>query len=249
MGSRPSLNAPIPSMRSGWTAERQWASIMIAIACSIGCPSPSWTARLTACTAVGELLGDLLGDPLGGVHQLAGGMDLVDHAEPVRLRGGDRVAGHQHLERLARRQQARQQGRRAAAGGQAEHRLGLPEGRVLGGDDEVGALGELGAAAVGDPVDGGEDRLAQLADACRGCGRSPGAGAASPPWSCSCVGAGRCRPRTPGRRRRSGSTTRTAVRTAIVSTTSVSSAPISVVMALSACGRFRVTTAIRPSDR
>ncbi len=46
----------MPSMRSGWTAERQCASIMIAIACSIGCPSPSRTARLTACTAVGELL-------------------------------------------------------------------------------------------------------------------------------------------------------------------------------------------------
>ena len=48
VGSRSSLNAPIPSMRSGCTAERQWASIMIAIACSVGCPCPSRTARFTA---------------------------------------------------------------------------------------------------------------------------------------------------------------------------------------------------------
>ncbi len=41
VGSRPSLKAPIPSTRSGWTAERQCASIMIAIACSIGWPWPS----------------------------------------------------------------------------------------------------------------------------------------------------------------------------------------------------------------
>src|SRR5213078_3174903 len=52
VGSRSSLKAPMPSMRSGWTAERQCASIMIAIACSIGCPSPMRTDRLTACTAV-----------------------------------------------------------------------------------------------------------------------------------------------------------------------------------------------------
>src|SRR5215217_7300701 len=42
--------------------------------------------------------------------------------------------------------------------------------------------------------------------------------------------------------------TRTAGRTAIVSRTSVSRAPISVVIALSACGRFRVMTATRPSE-
>src|SRR6201996_587111 len=35
-GSRFSLNAPMPSARSGWTAERQCASIMMAIACSTG---------------------------------------------------------------------------------------------------------------------------------------------------------------------------------------------------------------------
>src|SRR5215216_2604274 len=42
--------------------------------------------------------------------------------------------------------------------------------------------------------------------------------------------------------------TRTVGRTAIVSRTSVSRAPISVVIALSAWGRFRVMTATRPSE-
>ena len=39
---------------------------------------------------------------------------------------------------------------------------GWPKVAVLGRDDEVGALGQLAATAVGDAVDGGEDRLAQL---------------------------------------------------------------------------------------
>ena len=59
-------------------------------------------------------------------------------------------------------QEARKQCRRAAAGCQAEHRFGLAEGCVGRGDDEVGALGQLAAASVGEPVDGGEERLAQL---------------------------------------------------------------------------------------
>ena len=56
----------------------------------------------------------------------------------------------------------------------------------------------------------------------------------------------RCRRSLPTEKARSPApvrtTTRTAVRTAIVSTISVSSAPISVVIALSACGRFSVIT-------
>ena len=39
---------------------------------------------------------------------------------------------------------------------------GWPNVAVSDGDDEVGALGELAAAAVRDAVDGSEDRLAQL---------------------------------------------------------------------------------------
>ena len=136
---------------------------MIAIACSIGWPWPSCTARLTAWTAVGELLAIFSAMPSCRVHQLGCRVDLVDHAQPVGLLGGDRVAGHQHLQGLARGQQSRQQHGRTAAGRQTDHRLGLTEGGVVGGDDEVGALGDLRPAAVGDPVDGREDRLAQLA--------------------------------------------------------------------------------------
>ena len=44
-------------------------------------------------------------------------------------------------------------------------------------------------------------------------------------------------------------TTRMAVRTAIVSTISVRRAPISVVIALSACGRLSVISATWPSER
>jgi hypothetical protein len=55
-----------------------------------------------------------------------------------------------------------------APGRQAEHRLRLAEGGVVGCDDEVGALGELAAAPVGDPVDGGEDRFPQLAHGVEG---------------------------------------------------------------------------------
>src|SRR5437763_945411 len=53
--------------------------------------------------------------------------------------------------------------RRTAAGRKADHRFRLAKGGVVGGDDEVGALGELGAAAVSDSVDGGEDWFSQLA--------------------------------------------------------------------------------------
>ena len=39
---------------------------------------------------------------------------------------------------------------------------------VSGRDDEVGALGELASPAVGNPVDSGEDRLAELPDGVEG---------------------------------------------------------------------------------
>src|SRR3954447_18675597 len=54
---------------------------------------------------------DLVGDPLCGLHQLVGFVELVDHAEPVGLVGGDRVSGEEHLERLAAGQETGQQGR------------------------------------------------------------------------------------------------------------------------------------------
>src|SRR3982750_772103 len=105
---------------------------------------------------------DVRCDAARRVHQLRLRMKLVDHAEPVGLGGVDRRAGQQHLQRLAGREYTREEDRRAAAGRQADHRLRLSERRVVGGDDEVRALCDLGAAAVRDAVDGCEDRLAQL---------------------------------------------------------------------------------------
>jgi hypothetical protein len=124
----------------------------------------------------------------------------------------------------------------------------LPEGGVVRGDDEVCALGELAAAAVGRPVDGGEDRLAQLAD------RVEGAievlALAQPVLLVMFL---RWRRSLPTENARSPApvriTARTAVRTAIVSTISVRRAPISVVIALSAWGRLRVISATWPSER
>jgi hypothetical protein len=57
---------------------------------------------------------------------------------------------------------------RTAARGETDHRLGLSERRGVGGDDEVGALGDLAAASVGDAVHRREDRLAQLAQRVEG---------------------------------------------------------------------------------
>ena len=112
---------------------------------------------------MGELSAIFVGDRQHGVHQLGSWVHLVDHAQPVRLLGGDRLSGHQHLHRPARRQQAGKEDRGPGAGGQADHGLWLAEDGVVGGDDEVGADRDLAAAAVGHAVHGGDDRPAQLA--------------------------------------------------------------------------------------
>jgi hypothetical protein len=86
----------MPSIRSQWTAERQCASIMMAMACSIGSPWPIRTACLTARTTVGELLPDLPGDPVCGVTGFALRMEFVDHLEPECFLSAAGLAGHQH---------------------------------------------------------------------------------------------------------------------------------------------------------
>ena len=141
---------------------------MIAIACSTGCPWPIRTAPLTACTAVGEL--PAIFSAIRRAAAISSLWRWISLTIPSRCAscGGDRVAGHQHLERLPRRQDPGQEDRRASTGREPDHGLGLAEGGVVGGDDEVGALGDLGTAAVGDPVDGGEDRLAQLSQRVEG---------------------------------------------------------------------------------
>ena len=131
----------------------------------------------------------------------------------------------------------------AAARGKPDHCLWLTEGGVLRRDDEVGALRDLRPAAVRDTVDRSEDGLPQFAQGVQRpvevlrCRSHP-----------SLVMFLRCRRSLPTENARLPApvmiTTRTAGRTAIVSRTSVRLAPISVVMALSACGLFNVITAI-----
>src|SRR6478609_7987660 len=90
-------------------------------------------------------------------------MELIDHPEPIRLLRGDRLAGHQHLERLAGWKETREHHWRTPAGREPNHRLRLTEGCVFGGNDEVGALRHFGASAISDAIHRGEDGLAKLA--------------------------------------------------------------------------------------
>ena len=87
---------------------------------------------------VGEVA-DLLERPLLGQHLLGEGHarrrqvtvdDLVDQADLERLVGADRIAAHDHLERLLRAHHARQPLRPARAGQEAELHLGQAEARA-----------------------------------------------------------------------------------------------------------------------
>ena len=152
----------MPSTRSGWTTERQCASIMIATACSIGSPSPMRTAPSDRLHRRRRVVRDLLRDAQCRAHEIRPRIEFVDHAKPVRLVCGDWLSGHQHLHGLARREHAGEQDRRAAAGTQADHRFGLPEQGIVGGDDEIRTDGDLATAAVRHSVDRGNDGSAQL---------------------------------------------------------------------------------------
>src|SRR5215203_4777038 len=59
--------------------------------------------RLDCCRRVAR---DLRRDPVRGVQQLGLRIDLVDHPQAVGLARGYRIAGHQHLEGFAWRQDA-----------------------------------------------------------------------------------------------------------------------------------------------
>ena len=236
----------MPSTRSGWTTERQCSSIMIATACSTGSPCPHLNGTLDRLHCSGRVVSDSLRDGQRGVHQLSSGMDFVDHSESVGFLRGYRFAGHQHLHGLARRKNPRQEDGRAAAGGQTDHRLGLPEDGVVGRDDEVGADGHLAAAAVGHSVDGVQDRPAELAQVVENAIEDLtlakplllGHLLALVEVAADGEGAVACA--------EVRMATRTEGRAAIVSSISISCAASAVVTALSAWGRFRVMIAMRP---
>src|SRR5580698_6719128 len=120
------------------------------------------------------LVDGLLGSPQGqgGPGGVAGGKgggggqhvvvrdDLVNEADPERLGRVDEPAGEHDVLGPGRADQAGQPLGAAGAGDQAEQDLGLAEAGALPGDPEVGAQGELQAAAEGVAGDRGDDRLA-----------------------------------------------------------------------------------------
>src|SRR5690606_11964672 len=98
----------------------------------------------------------------GAVHELVGRQDLVDEAPAMRLLNVQPAAGEQHVHGDVVGNALRQLDR-----GGIGHRAGADfrqgEGRVLGGEDEVGRQRDLEAAAAADAVDGGDDRLVEVA--------------------------------------------------------------------------------------
>ena len=93
----------------------------------------------------------------------AGGHDLVDEAEGVGPLGVDGVAGHGQLERDGHRQPLGHPDQAAGAGDQPPLGLGDAEGGVLGGDHQVAREHDLEAAGQRRAVDGGDDRLGEVA--------------------------------------------------------------------------------------
>ena len=86
------------------TAERQWASIMIAIASSIGCPPPGGP-HAYGLDGGRRVARDLVRDPLCGALRSPGSwssLTMPSRSPP----GRERIAGHEHLQRLAARQEA-----------------------------------------------------------------------------------------------------------------------------------------------
>ena len=124
---------------------------------------------------------------------------LIDEAEFQTLPRRDVPAGQDHAHGPLQPDLARQPVQATGQRRQADARLGQREGRVLGGNDEVAGQRDLEAAAHGDAVDGGDDRL--VAVEARG---QPGETRRSPSRACRPPPAisGRCRRRTPYRRRR-----------------------------------------------
>ena len=96
-------------------------------------------ASLAARRAYDAAVGELAGPRHGLVVHLAGGHDLVDHADGQRLVGLDEAAGEDDVLRAARADQTAQPLGAAGAGDDAEQHLGLAERGVVGRDPESAA--------------------------------------------------------------------------------------------------------------
>ena len=106
-------------------------------------------------------------------HQLIGGNDFVHQADALRFLGADAIAGEDQLQRFPLAEEARHALRAAVAGNDAQRDLGQSDLRVLRGDADVTGQRQLAAAAEGEAVDRGDDRLREALDAREDPARAP----------------------------------------------------------------------------
>jgi hypothetical protein len=87
---------------------------------------------------------------------------LVHQPHPQRLGGRDRLAGEDHAHRDLERDVPGKPMHPARGGHEPDARLGQPEGRMLGGHDDVARERDLEAAAEREAVDGRDDGLPEV---------------------------------------------------------------------------------------
>jgi hypothetical protein len=95
-------------------------------------------------------------------HEILGRHDEIDQAVAVGLFGRHAPAQEQHLQCDIVGNAPRQALNGAGIGDDAERHFRQGEFHVLGRNDEVGGQGDLEAAADGEAVQGGDDRLVEV---------------------------------------------------------------------------------------
>ena len=107
---------------------------------------------------------DFLGEGFRAGKQVARGGDFVYQADPVRIVGGNHLAGQHQLHRNTFAHQARQALRSTVAGNDAELHFRLSELGIRTGEAHGAGHGNLAAAAERKAVDTGDHRLSQVLD-------------------------------------------------------------------------------------
>lgn len=107
------------------------------------------------------LVGDVLGDFHCGSVEFGPRHDLEHRTVVVQLLCGERARGVEHGPHQVLGDQAGQVGGRTE---RAAVDLGEAEGRVVGGDDDIGIADQADAAAEAEAVDGGDDRYFTVVD-------------------------------------------------------------------------------------
>ena len=93
-----------------------------------------------------------------------GGHDTVDEADPARLGRVDEASAEEQFQGAALPDQPRQPLRAGEAGNEPELDLGLAEPRRVGRQPDRAGHRQFAAAAEGEAVDRGDDRLAEPLD-------------------------------------------------------------------------------------